>query len=438
MVTASADDRWRSRAGRRLRGRAEDPESARRRDGALVRAALAGDELAFGQLFDRWIDRVVAVAAQVVRDQSLAADVAQDVLIGAWQKLDQLREPDAFGPWILRSARNAAVSQVRRDARTQAVGDMTDVENVNEALEALAGLDDPADLVHRKDLAALVWQAAEALDHRDRSLLDLHLRHGLNPSELAEELGVQPNNAHQIMFRLRKRLSVAVEAYLLWNNGSPVCTELNGILAARALVAFDAVTASAIDLHAADCPVCTDHRRTNVAPVVLFSALPIVAAPWALKVRIAAGLDDAGVPVSGSAVVAGAAAASSLARGGATVMAAAATVVTMGLVWSLAGRNARPDPVAGAATVAPTTAGGGQPPRSRPAVTSRPGPTAVAPAGTAPGGPGGPGGPVAEVRIDRFGLPSLVVAPPRRRVVPGGGVGYAPRAMSTTTTRRAP
>ena len=142
MVTAAADDRHRSAAGR---GLATGPDRAASIDGDLVRAAVAGDERAFGELFDRWIDRVVAVAAQVVRDQSLAGDVAQDVLIGAWRKLDQLREPEAFGPWILRSARNAASARSAETPKTQLVGDMNDVERAQAALADWPTSSDPAD-----------------------------------------------------------------------------------------------------------------------------------------------------------------------------------------------------------------------------------------------------------------------------------------------------
>ena len=52
--------------------------------------------------------------------------------------------------------------------------------------------------------------AVLALGPRDASLVDLQMRHGLTPAEIADELGVTPNAAHQQLFRMRERLGNAV------------------------------------------------------------------------------------------------------------------------------------------------------------------------------------------------------------------------------------
>ncbi|MCU1351533.1 MAG: putative polymerase subfamily sigma factor, partial [Acidimicrobiales bacterium] len=88
-------------------GRGEERPTGRKLDGQLVCAMREGDPLAFGRLFDRWVDRLVDYITRLVCDQAIAAEVAQDVLLAAWQKLDELRDPEAFGPWLLRSARRA-------------------------------------------------------------------------------------------------------------------------------------------------------------------------------------------------------------------------------------------------------------------------------------------------------------------------------------------
>ena len=71
--------------------------------------------------------------------------------------------------------------------------------------DRLAAAVDPAQAMEDAELAALVWDAADALGDRDASLLDLHLRHGLSPAEIAEELGVKANAAHQSLHRMRDR-----------------------------------------------------------------------------------------------------------------------------------------------------------------------------------------------------------------------------------------
>src|SRR5262245_41022135 len=79
----------------------------------LVRRAPDGDRAAFASLHDRYGRAVHAVVLARVRPQD-AADVVQDVFLLAWQRLPDLRDAIAFGPWLLRIARNAATDHLRR------------------------------------------------------------------------------------------------------------------------------------------------------------------------------------------------------------------------------------------------------------------------------------------------------------------------------------
>jgi RNA polymerase sigma factor (sigma-70 family) len=269
-----------------------------RSDTELVLAARGEDPGAFGQLFDRWFDRSWNVARTIVRDDDLAADVAQDALLVAWQQLDQLRDPDAFGGWLLRSTRNRALNRLAREQRSTASGD--------EIVSGLRdrGQDDPVGAARQpqpdavseiRDRQELVWAAAAALGENDTSLLDLHLRHGLGPAEIAEELGLAPNTAHQQLFRLRGRLGDAIGSFLLWRNGRPLCDGLAVAVSGRK--AFDRSVARAVRKHQSRCERCAEERASLVDPAKLFAAVPLVVVPAGLKAEAAAALEGAGVPM---------------------------------------------------------------------------------------------------------------------------------------------
>src|SRR6267143_7274448 len=57
---------------------------------------------AFAELVIRFQDMAFGCAYAVLGDAYLAEDVAQDAFVVAWQKLDQLREPNAFPGWFKR------------------------------------------------------------------------------------------------------------------------------------------------------------------------------------------------------------------------------------------------------------------------------------------------------------------------------------------------
>lgn len=271
-------------------------------DGRRVEAALAGDPGAFGQLFDGWFDRVHDLSRRIVRDPEIAAEVAQDAFLAAWTGLATLDDVDAFGGWLLRIARNRSLNRLEREQRSIALDDDT--------MTTLTDLDphdpDPLRRLDRAEQIDLVWDAAAALGPRDRSVLDLHLRHGLGAAELAEELETTANNAHQILHVLRGRLATNVRALVLWRGGRPACEPLRAVLVAARADSFDKATVKLIDRHAEACDDCARDRTARLSPAALFAAAPVVAAPAAARAEVAAALGRAGVPVGGAGSAGGA------------------------------------------------------------------------------------------------------------------------------------
>lgn len=81
-------------------------ESERRPERATEGDAFA-DALA-GQL-----PRLVRLATQLVRDPDQAEDCAQETIVGAWRRRDQLRDPAALGGWLRRSLVNRIIDRSR-------------------------------------------------------------------------------------------------------------------------------------------------------------------------------------------------------------------------------------------------------------------------------------------------------------------------------------
>jgi RNA polymerase sigma factor (sigma-70 family) len=284
--------------------------SDERDDAALVLAVREGDPEAFGVLFDRWFDRVYDVARNIVRDPDTAADVAQDTFISAWERLDRLDRIESFGGWLLRIARNRALDVLERQGRSSTQASETVTGLHDHGLPDLVGSRrelDVAEISATRDRDALLRAATVALGERDASILDLHLRHGLSPAEIADELGITPNNAHQLLFRMRNKLGEAVGAVVLWRRGNPACDELAALVMAadanHTIVSstFDRPTFEMIERHRKTCATCTERRAALLAPEQLFSAAPILSVPLLLRARVLDHLRDAGVPVDGAA-----------------------------------------------------------------------------------------------------------------------------------------
>jgi RNA polymerase sigma-70 factor, ECF subfamily len=162
-------------------------------DGQLVRLALAGDSIAFDTLYERYA-RIVhgLLLARVGRDE--VDDLVQDVFLTAWRRLDDLRDPAAFGGWIAMIARNRATDFHRRSA---------------EFVELPANLESPGDTSNAADANAAL-AAIRSLPDAYRETLILRLVEGLSGPEIAERTGLTPGsvrvNLHRGMKLLRDKL----------------------------------------------------------------------------------------------------------------------------------------------------------------------------------------------------------------------------------------
>jgi RNA polymerase sigma-70 factor (ECF subfamily) len=162
-------------------------------DGRLVRAARDGDSGAFTRLYERY-GRVVhaLLLARVDRDE--APDLVQDVFLTAWRRLDDLRDPAAFGGWIATIARNRATDFHRRAAEhVELPADLAAPGGASGAAEANAALD-----------------AIRSLPAAYRETLILRLVEGMTGPEIAERTGLTPAsvrvNLHRGMKMLRDKL----------------------------------------------------------------------------------------------------------------------------------------------------------------------------------------------------------------------------------------
>ncbi|MFR0894485.1 MAG: sigma-70 family RNA polymerase sigma factor [Alistipes onderdonkii] len=81
----------------------------------LMQRLSAGNEDAFGELFGRYYPRVCAFVGCIVKEESTAEDIAQDIFLKIWERRDIFRGRVAsFNGYVYRMARNAALNAIRQ------------------------------------------------------------------------------------------------------------------------------------------------------------------------------------------------------------------------------------------------------------------------------------------------------------------------------------
>ncbi len=168
-------------------------------DRDLVRRILDGDARAADAFARRWFGPCYAVALAVVRHPQDAQDVAQESLIKALRRLDQLADPGTPGPWIHAIARNTALSHLARARRR---GRSVDLDAVTPI---------PAPAAPDGDEGARLVHALGVLKEHERAVVLLHDLDGLPHAEIATFLGVTETNSRQLLFVARKKLRAVLQ-----------------------------------------------------------------------------------------------------------------------------------------------------------------------------------------------------------------------------------
>jgi RNA polymerase sigma-70 factor (ECF subfamily) len=144
-------------------------------DDDLVHAARSGDRVAFDTLVGRYARAVLARQLAWTKDVAAAEDLAQETFLRAWQGLGRLKEPKAFGSWILSIGGFVSQEWLRRKLAEQRVRTSLGPP------PAAPGREGEPDLPLARAVAGL---AAEV-----QVILALRHDRGLSCEEIAKELG---------------------------------------------------------------------------------------------------------------------------------------------------------------------------------------------------------------------------------------------------------
>ena len=136
-------------------------------------------------------------------DRALAEDILQDAFVKSLEKAEDVRDETSSEAWFYRTLRNAVIDHYRR------------MGTRNRALEALAremedAVEPPPEL--RDEICACVTRLAATLKPEYAQAIRRIDVEGAAVQELAEEIGITPNNASVRVFRAREALRKQVKA----------------------------------------------------------------------------------------------------------------------------------------------------------------------------------------------------------------------------------
>jgi RNA polymerase sigma-70 factor (ECF subfamily) len=199
-------------------------------EAALVERARQGDEDAFGALVDRHHGAAVRLASQFVKTPSAAQDAAQDAWLGVLAGLRTFEGRSSFRTWLFSIVVNCAKRRGQKEFRDVPLSAFDALPESGPAVPAerfAAGgkwpdhwadppTPRPDDVTHRRELLALVEDAAGKLASGQREVFTLRDMMGLSSEEACTLLGISESNQRVLLHRARSRVRAALEHVVGW------------------------------------------------------------------------------------------------------------------------------------------------------------------------------------------------------------------------------
>ena len=176
-------------------------------DRELVERARSGEERAYGLLVERYMRAAYLVALSVTRRHEDAEDAAQESFLVALERLEECRNPDKFGGWLMTIVRNRSRNLVRRES-------LREMDQVPETASSAGP--SPEGSTQQAELRGLLREALTELPEVQRQIVLLHDMEGWKHREIAARLGIPSgtvrSHLHFARKTLRKILGSVVEA----------------------------------------------------------------------------------------------------------------------------------------------------------------------------------------------------------------------------------
>jgi RNA polymerase sigma-70 factor (ECF subfamily) len=189
-------------------------------DAELVARALKGRQEAFREIVLRFERPIYSLVARMLQDPATAEDLAQEVFIKAFRRLDTYDPQRKFSSWLFKIAHNTTIDYLRRrmPETVPLEGEKDGDRGGLAAVLSDASSESPATAAERRDMGRSLERAIARLRPEYRESVVLFYIEGASYQEICETTGLPLGTVKTNLHRARKELAQQMAA-LGWGPG---------------------------------------------------------------------------------------------------------------------------------------------------------------------------------------------------------------------------
>ena len=174
-------------------------------DKELQRRLGRGDEKAFADIYDRYAGKCVIFIDSLVKDETVAKDLAHDIFIKIWTRREIVSKAESLDAYIFRMARNAVLDlfHSRAIARRYLASETLRQDGI--AVDADAKIDED-------ELQLLIYRSVEAMPPQRRRVFRMSRYYGIPNIKIAEELGIDIRTVENHLTAALRSLRMALQS----------------------------------------------------------------------------------------------------------------------------------------------------------------------------------------------------------------------------------
>jgi RNA polymerase sigma factor (sigma-70 family) len=183
------------------------------KDLQLVESAIKGDQLAYGELMERYRESIYYMMLKMVKNNDDADDLTIEAFGKAFNRLEQYSPSYAFSTWLFKIASNNCIDFIRkkRIKVTSMDAGYTNSDGETHYIDAKSYVKDPEETIMHNQKVKHMRDLVSKLKPRYRVLVEKRYFEELSYEEIAEELDLPLGTVKAQLFRARDFLANMIE-----------------------------------------------------------------------------------------------------------------------------------------------------------------------------------------------------------------------------------
>ncbi|WP_431210974.1 RNA polymerase sigma factor [Puia sp. P3] len=171
-------------------------------DESLVAALTSGDPDAFTAIYERYWDKLLVYVMRVIRRQSDAEDIVQELFVSLWKRRQELQIERSLSTYLYNSARYISIRHIEKNSTYAGYLDRLAIQMTAYSGESL-GVESA---IFGRELEARIDGLIGQLPEKMKEVFILSRKHHLSYREIADRLSISEETVRKQVYKSLKIL----------------------------------------------------------------------------------------------------------------------------------------------------------------------------------------------------------------------------------------